>query len=377
MEVIVIDNNSTDGSHAYLEPLFPQVKFCWGQKNIGFSKACNQGLRLAKGSFVLFLNPDTIVPEDCFEKCLRFFETHTDAGAIGVKMIDGSGKFLKESKRGFPSAPTSFFKLTGLTAMFPRSAFFARYYLGHLDEHSNHIVDVLSGAFMMIRKDVLDITGGFDERYFMYGEDIDLSYTIQKAGYRNYYYADTTIIHFKGESTRKLSLRYIMLFYKAMMIFVQKHYGRGSALLYTCFIQVAIIFRAGVAAITNSISSLLKIKSSNPGKYQHIYLAGYATECNNARLVLQKAGLEEDIIHDIIIEGNENHVHTLLQADAVLKNNRLHKIVFCEGKLLFTVIIFLMQKLPSGVEAMIYADKSNCIVGSVSKNGEGDTIPEE
>lgn len=183
-EVIVIDNASTDGSRDYLEARFPSIQFVWNGENHGFAKANNQAIQLAKGEFVLFLNPDTIVAEDCFVKCIAFFSEHSNAGAAGVRMVDGSGEFLRESKRAYPSLLTSFFKLTGLTTLFPRSPIFSRYHLGHMDQDKDHDVDVLAGAFMMVRQQVLKETGGFDERFFMYGEDIDLSYRIQQAGWR-------------------------------------------------------------------------------------------------------------------------------------------------------------------------------------------------
>lgn len=252
-EVIVIDNNSSDNSVNALRPLFPRVSFITNSENVGFGKACNQGIQLAKGNYILFLNPDTLVPEDCFTKCISFFETHPDAGALGIKMIDGSGNFLKESKRSFPSPSTSLFKLSGLSKLFPRSKTFSRYHLGNLDENSDHEVDVLAGAFMMIRKDVVDKTGGFDEIFFMYGEDVDLSYRIQKAGYKNYYFSGSSIVHFKGESTRKGSLNYVRLFYNAMSVFVSKHYGGGRAGTFGFLIYLAIWFRAAMTAIGNFI----------------------------------------------------------------------------------------------------------------------------
>src|SRR5690606_11434394 len=152
---------SLDGSLDYLRPRFPAVKFIANDSNTGFAKACNQGLKAASGQYILFLNPDTIVPEDCFTKCLAFFDSNPEAGALGVKMLDGSGRFLPESKRAFPSPATSFYKLTGLATLFPRSRRFAKYHLGHLDENATNEVDVLAGAFMMVRKDVLDAIGGF------------------------------------------------------------------------------------------------------------------------------------------------------------------------------------------------------------------------
>lgn len=248
-QVIVVDNNSTDGSINYLQPKFPEVQFIINTDNAGFAKACNKGLVAATGEYILFLNPDTIVPEHCFEACIAFLKVTPDAGALGIKMIDGSGKFLKESKRSFPSPLTSLFKLTGLAALFPHSKLFARYHLGHLDNNQNHEVPVLAGAFMMVKKNILDKIGGFDESFFMYGEDIDLSYRIQQAGYKNYYFAGSTIIHFKGESTKKGSMNYVHMFYNAMSIFVRKHYGQGRAGFFTSLIHVAIWFRAIFSAI--------------------------------------------------------------------------------------------------------------------------------
>ncbi len=247
-EIIVVDNNSTDGSKQFFAGKFPGVRFVWNQVNSGFSKANNLGQAAAAGEYLLFLNPDTIIPEDCIEKCLDFFGTHPQAGALGVRMIDGAGNFLKESKRAFPSPLTSLYKLTELARLFPRSRTFAQYHLGNLDEHANHEVDVLAGAFMMIPSVILKKIGGFDEAFFMYGEDVDLSYRIQKAGYKNYYFSGTSIIHFKGESTRKGSLNYVRLFYKAMSIFVQKHYGGSKAGIFNALIQVAIFMRATLSA---------------------------------------------------------------------------------------------------------------------------------
>jgi O-antigen biosynthesis protein len=252
-EVIVIDNNSSDNSIQYLQPLFPSMQFVANKENIGFAKACNQGIKLAQGNYILFLNPDTIVPEDCFTNCISFFESHHDAGALGIKMLDGSGNFLKESKRSFPSPKTSLYKLFGLSKLFPRSKTFSKYHLGNLDENEDHEVDVLAGAFMMVKKEVVDRTGGFDEVFFMYGEDVDLSYRIQKAGYKNYYFSGSSIIHFKGESTKKGSLNYVRLFYNAMSVFVGKHYGGGKAGTFGFLIYLAIWFRAAMTAIGNFI----------------------------------------------------------------------------------------------------------------------------
>ncbi len=251
-EIIVIDNHSNDDSYSFFQNRFPQVHFVWNSINSGFAKANNQALKLAKGEYILFLNPDTIVPEDCFEKSIEFIKRHKVA--LGIRMLDGAGNFLKESKRSFPSPMTSLYKLFGLAKLFPHSKTFAKYHLGFLSENENHEVDVLAGAFMMIPKEILDKVGGFDEEFFMYGEDIDLSYRIQKAGFKNYYFAESSIIHFKGESTKKGSLNYVKMFYKAMSIFVKKHYGSKQAGLYSFFIHIAIFIRA----LFSALSRLLK-----------------------------------------------------------------------------------------------------------------------
>jgi len=249
MEVIVIDNHSTDNSADHLKGLFPKVRFVANNENLGFARACNQGARMAKGKNLLFLNPDTLVPEDCFHKCMTFLDFHPEAGALGVKMLDGSGRFLPESKRSFPGPLTSLYKLFGLARLFPRSRIFSRYHFGHLDKDRDHEVDVLAGAFMMVRREVFEKVGGFDERFFMYGEDVDLSYRIQQAGFRNYYFSQTAIIHFKGESTRKGSVNYVRMFYKAMSVFVSKHYGSSRAGLFNFFVQLAIWLRALMTAV--------------------------------------------------------------------------------------------------------------------------------
>ena len=245
-EIFVVDNNSTDGSKDFFQNSYPGVNFIWNTTNEGFAKANNKALLQASGDYILFLNPDTIVSEDCFEKCIAFLRSKKNLAACGVKMIDGSGRFLKESKRAFPAPMTSLYKLTGLSKIFPKSKTFSKYHLGYLDENKNHKVDVLAGAFIMVPKIIIDQIGGFDESFFMYGEDIDISYRIQKAGYTNFYFAETCVIHFKGESTRKGSLNYVKMFYKAMSVFVKKHYGGTTAGLFNFFIHVGILDRKSV-----------------------------------------------------------------------------------------------------------------------------------
>lgn len=246
-EVFVVDNCSTDGSPDMIRDKFPKVQLIANKDNAGFAKANNQAFALAKGKYVLFLNPDTILAEDCLEKCVSYMDGHDLAGALGPTLIDGTGAFLPESKRGFPSAWVAFCKISGLSSLYPRSKWFNQYHLGFLPEDEISEVDVLAGCFMFCRKRVLDEVGSFDETYFMYGEDIDLSYQIKKAGYKNIYFPDTKVIHYKGESTKKGSLNYVRMFYKAMIVFAQKNLAGSKQKLYVFLITMAIYFRAIIA----------------------------------------------------------------------------------------------------------------------------------
>lgn len=254
-EIFVVDNNSVDGSCAMIKERFPQVNLIENKKNVGFSSANNQAIKKASGEFILLLNPDTVVEEDTFEKCLQFMDSNSDAGGLTVRMIDGKGKFLPESKRALPTPVVSFYKIFGFARLFPKSKRFARYYLGHLSENDTNEIEILPGAFMLLRKEALNKTGLLDEDYFMYGEDIDLSYRITQAGYKNYYYPKTTIIHYKGESTKKGSLNYVYVFYKAMIIFAQKHFSQKNAKAFSLIINIAIYFRALLAIVSRFIKN--------------------------------------------------------------------------------------------------------------------------
>ncbi len=248
-EIFVVDNNSADGSRQLVMEKFPGVHFIGNKVNVGFSKANNQAIREAKGKYILLLNPDTVVEEDTFSKVIDYMNLHPEAGGLGVKMIDGKGNFLPESKRGLPTPWVAFCKMFGLSALFPKSKKFARYHLSFLNENEVHEVDVLAGAFMLLRKETLDKVGLLDEDFFMYGEDIDLSYRISKGGYKNIYFPETTIIHYKGESTKKGSLNYVKVFYNAMIIFARKHYSSGKAGIYTFLLHLAIWFRATLSVL--------------------------------------------------------------------------------------------------------------------------------
>jgi GT2 family glycosyltransferase len=255
-EIYVVDNNSIDGSLDMVREKFPSVHLIANKDNTGFSKANNQALRLAKGEYHLLLNPDTIVEEDTFARVVEFMDSHPDAGGLGVKMIDGKGNFLPESKRGLPTPKDAFYKIFGLSRLFPKSKKFGRYHLSYLDKDEIHEIEILSGAFMLMRKSALDKVGLLDEAFFMYGEDIDLSYRIVLGGYKNYYYPKTRIIHYKGESTKKSSVNYVFVFYNAMIIFAKKHFSSKNAKMYSFLINLAIYFRAGVALGNRLIKKL-------------------------------------------------------------------------------------------------------------------------
>jgi len=249
-EVIVVDNNSVDGSVRMIKDRFTEVKLIENKKNLGFSQANNQAIKESQGEFVLLLNPDTVVDVDTFRKSTAFMDDHKDAGGLGVMMVDGKGQFLPESKRGLPTPEVSFYKIFGLSKLFKRSKRFGKYHLTYLDKSKIHKVDVLSGAFMMLRKSVLDKIGLLDEDFFMYGEDIDLSYRIKKAGYENYYFPETRIIHYKGESTKKSSVNYVFIFYNAMIIFAKKHFKNNKLKAFIAIIHLAIYFRAFLALLS-------------------------------------------------------------------------------------------------------------------------------
>ncbi len=345
-EIFVADNNSTDGSQEYLSPKFPTVQFFWNKANLGFGKANNSVLSIAKGDHILFLNPDTIVPEDCFTTCVSFFKTNTNCGSIGVRMIDGSGNFLPESKRSLPTAFSGFFKAIGFGKI-------SGYYADHLPENKNNKTDVLAGAFMMLCKKAIEATKGFDENFFMYGEDIDLSYRITKAGMYNYYLGECTIIHFKGESTQKGSPAYSEHFYNAMKLFIVKHYS--SSPIKKTFMQFGISVSKIIAKLRSSTEQNIDDK-----KNRRTLIAGNTPAIENAAMILNNATQFENA-------GNSN------EADLIktITNSNINAVVFCENGFANKSIIRQLQQLPENCIAMFHAKNSKSIVGSNDKNTRG------
>ena len=249
VEVIVVDNASGDGSVESLRERFPDVTIIASEENLGFARANNLAIRNSHGQYVLLLNPDTIVAEDTFRDFISFMDSTPDAGGCGAYMLHTDGSFAPESRRGLPTPFVAFCKMSGLASLFPKSRTFGRYYMRYLSENEVNRIEIMSGAFMFLRRDALDKAGLLDEDFFMYGEDIDLSYRILKAGYNNYF-LPSRILHYKGESTVKSSYRYVHTFYRAMELFFNKHYAHYSILL-SLPIKLAIWGRAMLAYAGN------------------------------------------------------------------------------------------------------------------------------
>ena len=259
-EVIVVDNLSGDDSIAFSRERHPEVTYIENKENVGFARANNQAIMQAGGEFTLILNPDTIITPRCLQEGIAWMQSHPKCGAIGARMMDGNGVFLPESKRAFPTPWVSFCKIFGLSKLFPRSPWFAKYHLRYLSDLEPQCIDILSGAYMLCRTDVLQRLGGFDEDFFMYGEDIDLSYRIVKAGYENWF-LPTPMVHYKGESTHKDSMRYVRVFYDAMLIFYRKHFPRFNVIFYP-IVKLGVIVRAGMAMAKRFIKRLLPSKAT-------------------------------------------------------------------------------------------------------------------
>lgn len=260
-EAIVVDNASTDGSTGYITTRFPKVKWMACRENNGFSKGNNIAIAHAKGEYILMLNPDTIVTREAIEGCIAFMDKNADAGACGVYMLRTDGTFAPESRRALPTPFVAFCKMSGLSNLFPKSCTFGRYYMQYLNKNEANPIEIISGAYMMLRHKTIKKTGALDEDFFMYGEDIDLSYRILKGGYRNYY-LPLRILHYKGESTNKSSYRYVHTFYRAMQLFFKKHYSHYS-LIVSLPINIAIWTRALLAYVGNQFVHR-KVKQEAP-----------------------------------------------------------------------------------------------------------------
>jgi GT2 family glycosyltransferase len=358
-EIIVVDNHSCDGSPEQLKPLFPAVTFLANEENIGFGRANNQALRRAKGDYILFLNPDTLVPENFAHHCLSFLEKTPGIGGLGVRMVDGSGRFLKESRRGFPSPWVAFCRLAGLSALFPKSRLFSTYYLGYLPAGTTHPAPVLSGACLWVSRSIVSELGGFDERFFMYAEDIDLSFRIEKAGYLNYYLADATIIHFKGESTLR-DMRYVRYFYKAMSQFRRKHFRKGLPALLSIAAETAIWWRAalvgGVRVIGIGLAGLGGQSPERRSEPVRTWITGDAIEAGELSAILTRTG----------------------QRIIVAEQGEAEEIIYCEGRTFsFRQSIERLETdapYRHGCQVKFHAAGSRSVTGSADPDGWGETL---
>lgn len=334
-EIFVVDNHSTDGSLDYLRPKFPEVVFIANDDNPGFAKANNQAIRQCRGEYVLLLNPDTVIGEESLRTLCYFMDEHPAAGGIGVKMLDGHGAFLPESKRAFPSPWVSFCKIFGLSKLFPRSPIFARYSLPYLDVDKQHKVDVLAGAFMLIRHEALDKVGMLDEAFFMYGEDIDLSYRLVLGGYKNYYIPER-ILHYKGESTKQGDMKYIRAFYGAMLIFFKKYYPRSS--MWTSgLIRLAVGMKALFSTFSRKLGANKKIKI----KHRRLLVFCGESDFEEVKAAAGRSMPETEFIN--VWNLDEDRV-----MDAICRKNQMKgftDFVFCYPDVRFEQMLLLMDTM--------------------------------
>ena len=344
---IVIDNNSGDDSIDFLEERFPSVTFIRNKENVGFARANNQGFALADTEYILVLNPDTIIGSDTLKEAIKWMDEHPECGAAGVKMIDGNGFFLPESKRSFPSTWNSFCKLFGLSSIFPKSRLFARYHLRYLHEDLPHQVPVLAGAFMLLRTDLTKKVGGFDEDFFMYGEDMDLSYRMITDNKVNYY-LPIPIIHYKGECTKTESLNYVKIFYEAMHIFYRKHYPRSSW-MNKIIVKAAIVFRMCISALKAKIVTPISLRFKRHAKACDTYIVSQRPK---------------EILNILEAEGfSSNNTFTLNSIDQISSIKKCGNIILDDRELNYQSIInTILKHRNSNRFFHIYSSRNGIII---------------
>lgn len=322
-EIIVVDNHSADGSVDYLEQRYPQklfsmVRFVRSAHNLGFARANNIAIRQSRGEYVLLLNPDTIVGEDALKASVDFMDAHEDAGAVGVRMLGAQGRRALESRRGLPTPMVSFFKMLGFCNRWPHHRLFGKYYMGYLPWDEPSQIEVVSGAYCMLRRKALDEVGLLDEDFFMYGEDIDLSYRVLKGGYHNYY-LPVDILHYKGESTQKSSFRYVHVFYEAMLIFFRKHYS-GMTFLLSLPIKTAIYAKALMALVgmlSERMRKSLGFFAPSAEGAQHYVFVGSLEMQDACRDIARRLGLDAEF-HDSEVQEDKSEATWSEKNDNVL-----------------------------------------------------------
>ena len=351
-EIIVVDNFSTDDSCAMMKQRFPNVKLIENKANLGFPKGNNIGVAEAKGEYLCILNPDTVVAEDTFEKVLQFAKSKPDLGIVGCKLIDGTGNFLPESKRGVPTPWVAFTKIFGLYKLFPKLTLFNKYYAQHLSENQTGKVDILVGAFMITKRDLYLEVGGFDENCFMYSDDIDLSYLSLKAGKSNYYFHETSVMHYKGESTVRDGT-YMKRFREAMQFFYKKHFG--GSFLFDVFMQIgAFVF----ALMKKSQQKQVVFNIS-----EYVLFSSDETLKNKLEKQLQKKVIR-------LTDIDENALFS--QANSTGKQMQ---IVFDNNCFSFKEIIALLEKNKNrGFTFKIIPEAASFMIGSNSSNDRGQVV---
>lgn len=313
-EVWVVDNHSQDGSVDYIRQRFPWVHLVASHHNNGFSRANNIAIRMSKGEYVLLLNPDTIVAENTLRNALEWMDAHPDAGSTGVRMINACGESALESRRGVPTPAVSFYKMSGLCSLFPNHPRFGHYYMSGLSWDEPAQIEIVSGAFCLLRRQALDKAGLLDEDFFMYGEDIDLSFRLLQSGFHNYY-LPCPILHYKGESTQKSSFRYVHVFYEAMLIFFRKH-NHGLSLLLTLPINAAIYAKATLALLKMLGRKVRKNLGfvSRQSDYSSYLFIGQRNMIEACRLLSQRAGLESLFLEGDVRSLPEGHLSAPAQS---------------------------------------------------------------
>ena len=346
-EIIVVDNNSPDDSCAMMKQRFPDITLIENKENSGFPKGNNIGVAAAKGKYVCILNPDTVVAEDTFIKMLAFAESQPNFGIAGPRLIDGRGHFLPESKRGVPTPWVAFTKIGGVYKLLPKQQLFNRYYAQHIGEHQNGKTDILVGAFMLMERELYLEVGGFDEDCFMYSDDIDLSYTILKKGLSNYYFSETSVIHYKGESTVKDGA-YMSRFREAMQFFYRKHFKQSA--VFDVFMRIGAL--AFALAKKNKKATVY-----NPQQYILI------SDNEMLREALGKQ-LQKNVVRT-----------TAIGQDALFLQNNKAEIIFDNALLTFGQMIgFMDAHKQQGFTYKIKPIGSNFILGSNSSNDRGEVL---
>ena len=352
-EIIVIDNNSSDDSCAMMKERFPNIKLIENTANSGFPKGNNIGVAQAKGEYICILNPDTVVAEDTFEKVLAFAQKQSDLGIVGCRLIDGTGNFLPESKRGIPTPWVAFTKIFGLYKLFPNSSAFNKYYAQHLNENQTGKVNILVGAFMIMKRGLYNEIGGFDENCFMYSDDIDLSYMALQKRKSNYYFHETTVIHYKGESTIKDGT-YMKRFQEAMNFFYKKHFK--VSVFFSLFMKIGIVFFSFVKMFQGKSRP-----KANPENY--MLISDNETIKEELKIKLQK-NVERTIL--------ENGKIVFSQTFSKRKNT---EIILDTNYLDFKeAISFLEDNKSKSFTFKLLPMQSNFIIGSNSSNDRGEVI---